>query len=83
MENGNTYFLAWTTTPWTLPSNEGLCMGPDIEYVKIKDKESGDFYILAESRLSAYYKNEADYEVIYRKSGKDFLGAKYEPLFPY
>lgn len=83
MANGKTYFLAWTTTPWTLPSNLGLCMGPKIEYVKILDKESGDYYILAKSRLSAYYKNESDYEIIYEKLGSEFLGAKYEPLFPY
>lgn len=83
MTNGKTYFLAWTTTPWTLPSNEGLCMGPDIDYVKILDKESGDYYILAESRLGAYYKDEKDYEIIYKRKGADFIGAKYEPLFPY
>ncbi|MCR5495699.1 MAG: isoleucine--tRNA ligase [Treponema sp.] len=83
MANGNTYFLAWTTTPWTLPSNLGLCMGPDIDYVKILDKESGDYYIFAEARLSAYYKEEKDYEIIYRAKGKDFVGARYEPLFPY
>ena len=83
MANGKTYILAWTTTPWTLPSNLGLCMGPKIEYVKILDKESGDYYILAKSRLSAYYKNESDYEIIYEKLGSEFLGAKYEPLFPY
>lgn len=81
--NGKTYFLAWTTTPWTLPSNLGLAMGPDIDYVKIRDAESGDFYIFAEARLSAYYKNESDYEIVYRKKGRDFLGVKYEPLFPY
>ncbi|MBR0154626.1 MAG: isoleucine--tRNA ligase [Treponema sp.] len=83
MTNGKTYFLAWTTTPWTLPSNLGLCMGPEVDYVKILDKESGDFYIFAEARLSTYYKNEADYEIIYRHKGKDFIGAEYEPLFPY
>ena len=83
MVNGKTYFLAWTTTPWTLPSNLGLCMGPKIEYVKILDKESGDYYILAKSRLSAYYKNDSDYEIIYEKLGSEFLGAEYEPLFPY
>lgn len=81
--NGNTYFLAWTTTPWTLPSNLGLCMGPEIDYVKILDKPSGEYYILAEARLSAYYKNQEDYEIIYRKKGKNFVGAEYEPLFPY
>ena len=83
MTNGKTYFLAWTTTPWTLPSNEGLTMGPDMDYVKIKDNESGDFYILAQARLAAYYKDEKDYTIIYTHKGKDFLGAKYEPLFPY
>ena len=83
MEKGNTYFLAWTTTPWTLPSNLGLCMGPDIDYVKILDKESGDYYIFAQARLSAYYKNEDAYEIIYTQKGKDFIDAEYEPLFPY
>ena len=83
MANGKTYFLAWTTTPWTLPSNLGLCMGPEVDYVKILDKESGDFYIFAETRLSAYYKEESAYEIIYRAKGKDFIGAEYEPLFPY
>ena len=83
MANGRTYFLAWTTTPWTLPSNLGLCMGPDIDYVKIRDKESGDFYVLARARLGAYYKDESGYEVIYTRKGADFLGARYEPLFPY
>ena len=83
MAKGNTYFLAWTTTPWTLPSNLGLCMGPEIDYVKILDKASGDYYILAQARLSAYYKNEEDYQIIYTRKGADFIGAKYEPLFPY
>ena len=83
LTNGSTYFLAWTTTPWTLPSNLGLCMGPDIDYVKIRDVESGDYYILAESRLAAYYKEEKQYEIVYRRKGADFVGARYEPLFPY
>ena len=81
--DGKTYFIAWTTTPWTLPSNLGLCMGPEIDYVKILDKSSGEYYIFAEARLGAYYKDENDYEIIYRKKGKDFLGTRYEPLFPY
>ena len=83
MANGKTYFIAWTTTPWTLPSNQGLCMGPELDYVKILDKESGDYYIFAEARLSAYYKDPEAYEIIYRHKGKEFLGARYEPLFPY
>jgi len=83
MENGRVYFLAWTTTPWTLPSNLGLTMGGEIDYVKVRDVASGDFYVLAASRLSAYYKNESDYEIVYEKKGSDFLGVKYEPIFPY
>ncbi len=83
MTNGKTYFLAWTTTPWTLPSNLGLCMGPDVVYVKLLDKESGDYYIMAEARISAYYKDPKDYEIIYKHTGKEFIGAEYEPLFPY
>lgn len=81
--NGKTYFLAWTTTPWTLPSNEGLCMGPEIDYVKLLDKASGDYYIMAKARVSSYYKTEGEREIIYEKKGKDFLGIEYEPLFPY
>ena len=83
MADGRTYFLAWTTTPWTLPSNVGLCMGPDIDYVKIRDKASGDFYILAEARLSSYYKSSDEYEIVFTRKGADFRGARYEPLFPY
>ena len=79
--NGSTYFLAWTTTPWTLPSNLGLAMGPEIDYVKVKDGE--EYYILAESRLGAYYKNPEDYEIIWKKKGSELLGCRYEPLFSY
>ena len=79
--NGNTYLLAWTTTPWTLPSNLGLTAGPDIDYVKVKDGD--DYYILAESRLAAYYKNPEECEIIWKKKGTELLGTRYEPLFPY
>ena len=78
---GNTYLLAWTTTPWTLPSNLGLTAGPDIDYVKVKDGD--DYYILAESRLAAYYKNPEECEIIWKKKGSELLGTRYEPLFPY
>jgi len=79
----NTYFLAWTTTPWTLPSNLALAMGPEIDYVKIKDNESGDYYILGESRVGSYYKDETQYTVVEKCKGKDLAGMRYEPLFPY
>ncbi len=77
----NSYFLAWTTTPWTLPSNLGLALGPEITYVKVKDGE--EYYILAKERLSSYYKNEEEYEIIWEKRGAELEGIEYEPLFPY
>ncbi len=81
VEKGKTYFLAWTTTPWTLPSNLGLTCGPDIDYVKVKDGE--DCYILAESRLSAYYKENDKYEIVWKKKGSELLDCRYKPLFDY
>ncbi len=77
----NTWFLAWTTTPWTLISNLALTLGAEIDYVKVKDGEEN--YILAKERLSAYYKSEEDYEVIWTKKGKDLTGLSYEPIMPY
>lgn len=79
----NTYYLAWTTTPWTLVSNLALMVGPEIEYVKIRDKKSGEHYILAKARLSAYYKEEADYEILAHFSGSSLKDKRYLPIFPY
>lgn len=81
MANGSTYLLAWTTTPWTLPSNLGLTMGPDIDYVKVADGD--ECYILAESRLGAYYKDPAACKILWRKKGSELVGTRYQPLFPY
>lgn len=77
------FFLAWTTTPWTLPANLALCVGPDIEYVAVKDLSDGSVYVLAGARLSAYFKKESEYEVVSRCKGADLVGLGYEPLFPY
>ncbi|MDQ3089973.1 MAG: class I tRNA ligase family protein [bacterium] len=74
----NAYFLAWTTTPWTLPGNVALAVGEKIDYVKIKTGDN--FFILAESRLAII--NE-EYEVVEKMKGKDLLGYSYEPLYPY
>lgn len=76
-----THILAWTTTPWTLPSNLGLAVGPEIDYVKVKDGD--EFFILAESRLGAYYKSEEEYQIVEHLTGADLEGLEYEPLFPY
>ncbi len=81
LKDEDAYFLAWTTTPWTLPSNLGLALGPDIVYSKIKD--GNDVYILAKERLSAYYKDPEDYEILEELNGRDLEGISYVPLFPY
>ncbi len=81
LTDGHTWLLAWTTTPWTLPSNLGLTLGPDIDYVLIADGE--DRYILAEARLGAYYKDPAACTVIWKKKGRELEGLIYEPLFPF
>jgi len=77
----HTFFLAWTTTPWTLPSNLGLAVGADIQYVKVKDGE--DSFIMAEDRLPAYYKDPAAVQIVTHYTGKDLAGKSYVPLFPY
>lgn len=77
------YALIWTTTPWTLPANLAVCVGPDIDYVAVKDATDGSVYVLAESRLQAYYKKAEDYTVAGRFKGRDMVGWTYEPMFPY
>ncbi|MCL2271034.1 MAG: class I tRNA ligase family protein, partial [Treponema sp.] len=82
----DTYILAWTTTPWTLPSNLALTLGPDIDYALIEDLSApspASHYILAEARLPAYYKDPAHYRIIWRKKGVQLAGIQYEPLLPY
>ncbi|HKL86432.1 MAG TPA: isoleucine--tRNA ligase [Treponemataceae bacterium] len=79
--NGSTYLLAWTTTPWTLPSNLGLALGPDVDYVMVVDGD--ERYILAEARLGAYYKDPASCTIVWKKKGTELAGLQYEPLFPY
>jgi isoleucyl-tRNA synthetase len=81
LADGSTYFLAWTTTPWTLPSNLALSLGPDIEYVCVID--GAERYILAESRLGAYYKDPENLVLAWKKKGSELASVRYEPLFPY
>lgn len=82
-DESNTYFLVWTTTPWTLVSNLALMVGPLIEYVEIMDHESKRHFILASSRLSAYYKDSNDYTVVRIFPGLELEGQRYIPLFDY
>ena len=76
------YFAVWTTTPWTLPSNLGLCVGEDINYVKVKDETNDLTFIVAEDRLSAVA-NKNVVKVLERFKGKDLVGLHYQPLFPF
>ena len=78
----NTYILAWTTTPWTLPTNLALTVGPDITYAKVKDT-NGEIYIMALDRVPHYYKNPDDYEIVEEFLGESMNGWKYKPLLPY
>lgn len=83
LKTPNTYFLAWTTTPWTLVSNLALTVGKDIDYVKVKDRQSGKKYILGKARLSNYFKDESSYEILEEMKGEKLIGINYVPLFPY
>ena len=74
----NTFILAWTTTPWTLPGNVALAVGENIDYVKIK--VLNEIFILAKARLSVV--SEA-YEIIEELKGRDLVGLEYEPLYPF
>ena len=82
------YALAWTTTPWTLPSNTALCVGPKIDYVIVKGENPYTkieaLYLLAEARLAAYAKELGETpEVLWRGKGTDLEGIQYEQLIPW
>ncbi|KAK4455441.1 isoleucine--tRNA ligase, cytoplasmic [Podospora aff. communis PSN243] len=85
LKDPDTALLAWTTTPWTLPSHTGLAAHPDFEYIKIHDEKSGKNYILLEKLLGTLYKDpkKAKFKVVEKLKGKDMLGWQYEPLFNY
>ncbi|MBQ8938246.1 MAG: isoleucine--tRNA ligase [Bacteroidaceae bacterium] len=86
------YILAWTTTPWTLPSNTALCVGPKIEYVAVKGQnpytKEEAIYLLAKSRKDVYFpqpkeEGAAVPEIIGECLGSDLIGLRYEQLFPW
>ncbi len=84
----NTYILAWTTTPWTLPSNLALCVNKSYEYVEVKanigtdDEPKYENYILAKDLIESVLK-ETPYEVVKTFKGEELLGTKYEQLMPF
>ncbi len=80
-EAGGEWLLAWTTTPWTLPSNEAVAVGPDISYVVLE--QDGERYILARGRQAAYQRELGGAAVVGTLTGVELAGRRYEPLFPY
>ena len=79
LKNDDAKVLAWTTTPWTLPSNVGLCVNPNENYVKVEN--NGEKYILAEALCDTVLKGE--YTVLETYKGTDLEYKEYEPLFPF
>lgn len=80
-EEPNTFLLAWTTTPWTLISNMAITVGEEIEYAKIALK--GKTYILAKDSIPNWIKEEWPYALVGTFLGKELLGKRYTPIFPY
>ncbi|KAL4762636.1 isoleucine--tRNA ligase ILS1 [Aspergillus foveolatus] len=85
LDDPETCLLAWTTTPWTLPSNTALAVHPDFEYIKIFDEASGKHYILLESLLRTIYKDpkKAKFKIVSKFKGSEMKDWKYQPLFNY
>ncbi|MBR4483354.1 MAG: isoleucine--tRNA ligase, partial [Paludibacteraceae bacterium] len=85
----NAYFLAWTTTPWTLPSNTALCVGPKIDYVVIKSANpytgAEATYIMAKALVNNYFgpKKAEPFEIAGECKGTDLVGIEYEQLIPW
>ena len=76
------YFLAWTTTPWTLPSNLCLCVNPKVDYVKIQVGDT--IYILAEALVDSVFEGvEGERKILARYKGAELEYKKYEPLYPF
>ena len=80
VDEEETYFLAWTTTPWTLPGNAALAVGPDLDYVQVRTA-SGERYWLAAERLAAVL--PSGFEEMARCKGSDLVGRRYEPLYSF
>ncbi len=79
-ERERCWFLAWTTTPWTLPANLGLAVGAELDYVEVEDGD--DTYMVGEPLLKVYWPKQ-EVRVVGRHKGRDLAGRSYLPLFPY
>ena len=83
LKSEDKYLAAWTTTPWTLPSNLALCVGRDINYVEVKDLSSDKFLIVSENYSLDLLKNNGNFELISKFKGSDLVGKKYLPIFDF
>ncbi|KAF9568003.1 hypothetical protein CPC08DRAFT_813816 [Agrocybe pediades] len=85
VDDPSTSLLAWTTTPWTLPSNLALCVHPDYTYIKIHDTEKDQNFIIHENLLRTLYKDpkKAKFKKVAQFQGSDMKGWRYVPLFEY
>mmetsp|Transcript_17506 Transcript_17506/g.29785 ORF Transcript_17506/g.29785 Transcript_17506/m.29785 type:complete len:1080 (-) Transcript_17506:88-3327(-) len=88
VDDANLSYIAWTTTPWTLPSNLALCVHPDLIYVRIEISETGKHHIVMKDRLNALFpvpkkkkKAPLPYKIIEEFKGEELKGKRYEPLF--
>jgi isoleucyl-tRNA synthetase len=88
MSNQKEYFVAWTTTPWTLPANLALCVNKDIDYVLIKleqdDKDDKDAtYIMGKNCVANLFGKKQKYTILKEYKGSELVGMRYKPIFPY
>lgn len=81
-KKSNRYFLVWTTTPWTLPSNLAIAANPQTTYCEIALK-SGEHYVLAKERIASLYPDESEFQILNSFLGESLEGESYEPVFPY
>jgi len=82
LKDEDAYIAAWTTTPWTLPSNLALCAGADIDYVKVRDEDKKIVFYIAKERLESYSKKR-NFTELETLKGSALKGKRYEPLLPY
>ena len=83
LKSEDRYVAAWTTTPWTLPSNLALCVGRDIDYAEVKDLSSGKSLIVSEHYSQDLLKDSEKFESISKLKGSDLVGKKYLPIFDF
>ena len=79
LDDEDAWLSVWTTTPWTLPSNLAVCVGPDIEYVRVWDAKAGRRIYFAAQRAGEY----GNFEIQKRLPGRELAGRSYHPPFPY